>query len=372
MKILVFNWQDIRNPFGGGAEIHLHEIFKRLAAQGHDVTLFCSMFPGALHEESIDGIRVIRQGSRLLFNYSVPREYRRRFRHEHYDIVVDDLNKIPFYSPLFVREPLLGMVLHLFGTSIFRETILPAAAYVYLTERLALSVYRKTPIAVISESTRQEMLAHGYPDANIHNVRVAVNHAMYRTTGDPKAPVPTVGYLGRIKKYKSVDHLLRAFAIVRREIPDARCIVIGDGDGKPALERLAGELHLGASCTFTGYLPIDEKVRLINTMHLVVNTSAKEGWGLTVTEANACGVPVIASNVPGLRDAVLDGKTGLLYEFGNVDQLAGMMVRVLKDERLRSAYAREAQAYSRTFSWDDCATRMLGAIEATLQGPRSN
>jgi len=172
MNILVLNWQDIRNPLGGGAEVHLHEIFKRIASRGHSVTLFCSAFPGCLQEEMIDGITVIRRGSRNLFNFYVPSWYSKLVRESRYDVVVDDLNKIPFYSPLFVREPLVGIIHHLFGKSIFLETNLPSALYVAATERLGLRIYRDSIIAAVSESTRDELITKGFQEHRIHLVPI--------------------------------------------------------------------------------------------------------------------------------------------------------------------------------------------------------
>ncbi len=366
MRILVFNWQDIRNPHGGGAEVHLHEIFKRIVARGHAVTLFCSSFPGAASEEEIDGIRVIREGHRNLFNVLVPLRYATRFRREQYDIVVDDINKIPFYTPLYVKEPLAAMVLHLYRQSIFRETNALAALYVYGTERLALSIYRQTPTAVISTSTKNELMQFGFAENRLVDVSVAVNHEQYRPLGISKSPVPLIGYVGRIKKYKSVDQLLRAFQIVRGHIPAARLVIVGDGDGLPPLRRMAVSLGIADETTFTGFLSAEEKVKLINQMHVVVNTSAKEGWGLTVTEANACGVPVVASDVPGLRDAVKDGETGLLYEYGHIEQLAEKVLLVLRDENLRNRLAAGAMEYAKTFSWDRCSETMLRLLEKTV------
>ncbi|MEK7251218.1 MAG: glycosyltransferase family 4 protein, partial [Bacteroidota bacterium] len=118
MKILVVNWQDIKNPMSGGAEVHLHEVFSRIARMGHDVTLFCSSFPNSRPEENINGVRVIRKGGRYLFNFRFLFEYLTRFRKEDYDVVVDDMNKIPFFTPLFVRKPIHGITHHLFGKSI--------------------------------------------------------------------------------------------------------------------------------------------------------------------------------------------------------------------------------------------------------------
>ena len=366
MKILLLNWQDIKNPYGGGAEVYLHQIFKRMASLGHSVTLFSCQFANAPSEEDLDGIHIIRKGNRNIFNYIVPLEYRKRFRHEHYDIVIDDINKIPFYTPLFVREPLLGMVMHLFGSAIFKEASVPAAAYVYSAERLALSVYRKTPLVAISESTRQELLADGCRKENIFLVPCAVNHTTYRQLPGIHRIELLIGYVGRIKKYKSVDHLLQAFAVVLKELPQAKLTIIGEGDGRPEFQRIAHELHIDHATTFTGFLPLEEKVRLLNQMQLVVNTSAKEGWGLTVTEANACGTPAVASDVPGLRDAVIDGETGLLYEYGNIEQLAEKILLLLRDEHLRARLTTGALAYAQSLTWDASAKIMLDVIERVL------
>lgn len=367
MRILLLNWQDIKNPAGGGAEVYLHQIFKRLAAQGHEITLLCSQFSGALKEEVIDGIHILRRGNRNLFNYTVPIEYARQFRREHFDIVIDDINKIPFYTPLYVRKPLLGMVMHLFSRSIYKEASIPAASYVYCAERLALSVYRNTPLVSISESTSAELLSHGCRKDNIFLVPCAVNHTAYRQLTSVIKTEPVIGYVGRIKKYKSVDHLLRAFAIVLKILPEAKLVIIGEGDGKPAFERLSNELQINHATTFTGFLPLEEKVKLLNQMQIVVNTSAKEGWGLTVTEANACGTPAVASDVPGLRDAVKDGETGLLYEYGNIEQLAEKILLLLRDEHLRTRLTNGALEYAQSLTWDKSAKIMLDVIEQVVK-----
>ena len=367
MRILLLNWQDIKNPSGGGAEVYLHQIFKRLASKGHEITLLCTRFPGSHNEEVIDGIRIVRRGNRNLFNYIVPIEYMRHFSREHYDIVIDDMNKIPFYTPLYIREPLLGMVMHLFDKSIYKEASIPAATYVYCAEQLAHTVYRNTPLVAISESTRSELLLHGCLPENIFLVPCAVNHTTYRQIpGVPRTGL-MIGYVGRIKKYKSVDHLLRAFAIVLKVLPEAKLVIIGEGDGRPAFEQLSRDLQIHHATTFTGFLPLEEKVRLLNQMQVVVNTSAKEGWGLTVTEANACGAPAVASDVPGLRDAVKDQETGLLYEYGNIEQLAEKILLILRDEHLHSNLVNGALEYAQSLTWDKSAEIMLGVIEQVLR-----
>ncbi|MEX0602333.1 MAG: glycosyltransferase family 4 protein, partial [Bacteroidota bacterium] len=118
---------------------------------------------------------------------------------------------------------------------------------------------------------------------------------------------------------------------------------------------------------FTGHLSEAEKVRLINSMTVVVNPSAKEGWGLTVIEANACGIPVVASDVPGLRDSVVDGITGVLYEYANIEQMVEKIMLVVRDENFRGRLAGEARAWAQTFDWDVSASTMLEVLETAVR-----
>jgi glycosyltransferase involved in cell wall biosynthesis len=363
MRILVINWQDLKNPLSGGAEVHLHEVFSRIASRGHDVTVLCSRPEDAAAEELVDGMHILREGSRALFNFAVPGIYR-RIRSGGFDCVVEDLNKIPFFTPLFVREPLLGIGHHLFKTSIYRETNPLAASDVFGAEKLALRLYssQHMPFIVNSPSTRDEFLEQGFRPEDITVVYLAVDHTLFRRTGVQKSPTPLVGCFGRLKKYKSLDVLLRALPQVLRRVPELNVIIVGEGDDRPRLERIADEAGVSKQVRFTGFVPNEEKVDLLQRMWFKVATSVKEGWGLTVTEANACGTPVIASNVPGLRDAVKDGETGLLYPFGDVEALAASMLRLLEDASLRDRLSGSALAYASTFTWDAAAEQTLQVL----------
>jgi glycosyltransferase involved in cell wall biosynthesis len=366
MKILVLNWQDISNPLAGGAEVHLHEVFSRIAAKGHDVTLFCSMYPGASAAEEMNGIHVVREGGRSLFNYLVMQKYFSTFRHEHYDLIVDDMNKIPFYTPVYVKEPLLGVTHHLFGTSIFKEVNAAAASYVYLAEQAALPMYKKIRFIVGSPSTHRELIARGFSPERTHLIPYGVAHSTFRELGIAKSRTPLVGAVGRLKKYKSFDHLLEAFADIRKEMPEVRCMIVGDGDDKPRLMQIASSLGISDAVTFTGFVSEEEKVRCLNQMHVAVNTSAKEGWGLTVIEANACGTPTVSSDVEGLRDAVVDGETGLLYEYGNTLELAEKISLLLRDEHLRQRLTERALERSKEFDWDAAADQTMDVIDKVI------
>lgn len=370
MKILVINWQDWTNPLSGGAETHLYEIFSRIAAMGHEVTLFCSMYPGAAAEETIDGIRIIRRGSRNTFNFVVPYFYSSMLRKMGFDVVVDDLNKIPFYTPLFVREPLVGLSHHFFGTSIFLEAGPVAGGYVYASEKAVDWVYKSIPFLVVSQSTLDEFIARGFRRENFTLAPNAIDHGKLHPSGIPKTPHPTVGYFGRLKKYKSADHLIRAFARIRKEIPDAELVIIGRGDYQPELERLANELGVADATRFTGFVPEEEKRRLLEELWVVVNPSMKEGWGIVNVEANACGTPAIAADSPGLRDSVVDGVTGRLYPYGDIDALASRLLEILRNDELRETYRKNALEFARSLTWEKSAEATIGLLEAVARRKR--
>jgi glycosyltransferase involved in cell wall biosynthesis len=368
MRILIVNWQDIRNPLAGGAEVHLHEVFSRIARMGHDVTLYCSSFPGAPREEEMKGIHVIREGGRNLFNYRFLFEYLRSFRNEPFDVVVDDMNKIPFFTPLFVKKPIYGVTHHLFGRSIFLEVNAILASYVYVMERCAVRLYkaRGIPFIVGSPSTYAELQHEHFPAGSVSLVNYGVDHATHTLGTEAKSPAPLFGYFGRLKKYKSVDHMLQALPQVMKNVPALKVLIVGEGDDRPRLEAMTKDLGLGNVVEFTGFVSEEKKIALLRQMWFKVTTSSKEGWGLTVLEANACGTPVIASNVQGLRDAVKDGETGLLYGYGNVDELAEKISRLIVDNSLRTTLRANAIEWAKLFDWDLAAKQTLTLIEKRL------
>jgi glycosyltransferase involved in cell wall biosynthesis len=369
MKILIFNWQDISNPLAGGAEVHLHEVFSRVAGMGHEVTLFCSRTKGRPDEETMNGIRVIRRGGRYLFNFHVPFAYFARFQKEKYDLVIDDMNKIPFFTPLFVREPLYVITHHLFKRSIFLEVPWPLALYVYVMEKLGFGLCksRHIPFIVGSPSTKTELLEIGLPSSEVEIINYCVDHDLHKRDPSMRSASPLIGAFGRLKKYKSIDHLIRAFAAIRDGRPDVRLVIVGEGDNRQALEALARELGAADAVQFTGFVDEKEKMRWLQKVWFGVNTSSKEGWGLTVMEANACGTAVIASDVPGLRDAVKEGETGLLYPYGNIESLAEKLRVMLDDRGLRERLAENAYRWAQTFDWNAAAKRTLELLERRVR-----
>mgnify|MGYP001044758936 CR=1 FL=1 len=163
MRILALNWRDPKNPETGGAEIHLHEILKRAVRDGHEVTQICQAVSGLPSKEILDGIRILRHGRRNTFNFSVKKFALSLDIASSFDLVIEDLCKIPFYSPRWSPVPVLTIVPHLFGTTAYREVALPLALYVNLMESFIPRIYGKCSFVAISDSTRADLVARGIP-----------------------------------------------------------------------------------------------------------------------------------------------------------------------------------------------------------------
>ncbi len=364
MNILALNWQDLTNPQAGGAEVHLEELLRRLVKKGHKVTLFCSSFPGAASEETIQGIRIIRRGSRFNFNLVAPIHLRRLVQSEKFDLMIEDINKIPFYTPLYLDIPTLVVVPHLFSTTVFKEINFLLGFYIYFSERPLVKVYKKCKFNVISESTADDIARRGIPRENISIVHCGIDSGIYNYDASVKKyERPTILYLGRVKKYKSVDHLIMAFKKVLEKVPQAELKIVGNGDYLPKLKTLAEDLEISGKVQFPGYVSLEEKVEIIRRSHVAVYPSLKEGWGLTNIEANACGTTVIAANVPGLKDSVIDNTTGLLYPYGNIEQMTEKILAVIGDEEARKRLEKGGLEWAARFNWDRAGEEFMAVME---------
>jgi glycosyltransferase involved in cell wall biosynthesis len=267
-KILVVNWQDWTHPRAGGAEFHLREVFRRIAARGHRVDLLCAAYDGAAAEERLDGINVLRRGGTYeLFNYTVPRIWRGVLRHHDYDVVVDDLNKVPFATPLYVDRPVVALVHHLFGGTIFQETNPLFGGYLWLTERPIPWIYRRARFVAVSDSTADDLVVRGIDRDRITVVPNGLpDHDWDSVLAQAKSPAPLFVYLGRLKRYKRLDLALAAFARVRERHPEARFAIAGEGSHRAEIERQAAELGINYLLTymFLGTMSLAEATRSLS------------------------------------------------------------------------------------------------------------
>jgi len=364
LKILVLNWQDLANPQSGGAETHLHEVFGRLAERGHEVTLLCSGWPGARPRAENSGMRIHRAGGRNTFSLAAPRYFRRHLAAEPWDVVVEDLNKVPLFTPYWIRRPLVLLVHHLFGATAFREASAPFAAATWLLERPISRVYRGLPAEAVSESTADDLVARGLRRGDIRVIHNGVDLSFFSPGPPARFPEPTFLYVGRLKRYKRIDLAIQAVALLRDRGVFARLLVAGRGDEEPRLRAQVESLGLADRVSFEGFVTEERKRELLRGCWSTVLPSPKEGWGITNVEAAACGTPAVCADSPGLRESVVDGRTGVLVPYGDAAKLADALGSLAADPARVERLGAAARGFAEGFSWD----RSAELTEAHLAG----
>lgn len=357
----MLNERDPRHPRAGGAETHLYEIMSRLAKRGHAVTHFAVGFAGGAARETVDGVAVHRLGSLARYYPAALLTCARETRRGDFDVVVECLNKLPYFSPLYARAPVLALCHHLFGETAFAQVAWPIAATVVAAERLIPLVYRRQRFLTISASSRADLVKRG-----IAPERVDVSLPGIRRPRIAARPLrerrPLVTYVGRLEPYKRVDVLLRAVAPLATAFPALEIAVIGRGSDRERIERLSRELGIASRLRMLGFVDDDERDRWLADSRVCVCASEKEGWGLTVIEANAVGTPVVASDAPGLRDSVRHGETGWLAPVGDVAAFRARIAELLAADERAEAMGRSSEEWSRHFDWDVAATEMETAL----------
>jgi len=372
VKILLVNWNDRQNPQAGGAEIHLHELFGRIAAWGHGVDLVTSGWGGAGGADAephatVDGMRVTRVGGRHSFALRGRGAVRRALREKAYDIVVEDVNKLPLFLPALTALPFVAIVPHLFGTTAFAEASWPVAATVWASELPIPWVYRRAGFHAISESTRDDLVRRGVAADRVIVIHPGVDSTWYSPDPNtPRAPHPAFLYLGRLKRYKGVEYALRALAAARQVRADVTLDICGQGDDRGRLEGITQTLGLGDAVRFLGFVAEDEKRRLLRQAWAVVFPSPKEGWGISNVEAAACGTPALASDSPGLRESVRHGVTGYLVTHGDSRGLADRMLALAADPALVARLAAAARSFAQGLSWDSAAKATVAHLQQII------
>jgi len=279
MKVLVINWRDISNPESGGAEVHIDEILKR-KPKNWEVDFVSATYPGCHKSETIHGYHIIRIPNNALFNFTFRTYWNKTLSKTGYDLVIDDISKIPLITPDYIREtPILAIQHHIHGKSLFKQLLFPMAFYVYFMERMLLKKYANTPLVAVSESTKDELVRQ----YQFKKIKVSHNgidyHLLHRCYKKGAVKKPVVLYFGRLKKYKRVDHVILAFRDVLKSVPGAQLWIAGKGDHEPFLKFLVQQLGLENSVKFLGFIDDREKYGVFGKMRGICHRFRKRRMG---------------------------------------------------------------------------------------------
>jgi glycosyltransferase involved in cell wall biosynthesis len=365
MRILILNWRDMRHPRAGGAEVRLHEVYGPMVTAGHEVILYSCAYPGGSVNEVVDGIQVNRIGNDATFAFLCLFNLRKWVRHHQPDLVVEDLNKLPFFSPLVYRGPLLIQMHHLWRKSIFREASFPVAMLVWHSEQLIRKLYRKCFFSVVSDSTCDELVEMGIPQPQIRVIHNGADLTRYVPGSQKREPL--LLWIGRIQKYKGPLDACRVLQKLLPEFPELKLMIVGDGPFRGTLEKYVIANGLQEQVRLTGFISEEDKIDLLQRSAVHLQSSYKEGWGLSVIEANACGCPVVANDTTGLRDSCRDEETGLLYKHCDLEDAVSKVRRILSDDDLRTQLTQAGLHWAGSFSWERNTREILHYLEEILE-----
>lgn len=367
MDILILNWKDIKNPDVGGAEIILLELARRLVNNGHTVTWFSRAFTHCQASEIIDGINVIRRGSKYTVYWEAYRYYSRLTKKP--DRVLDCINTICWQTPLYIPKKKRIAYVNQLAREVFFYELPPIIAHLsYLLEPLEYMSYKNTRFVCYAKSVKQDITKFGVNSNQIKIFPIGLDHSRYKPA--KKSIDPLFVFVARLANMKRPEACIEAMSLVTRQYKNAKLAIIGYGPLENYLAKKIQSLGLSANVflvnkdnLFFSENKKDMKVKLMQQAWALLLPSVKEGWGMVVTEAAACGTPSIVTHVTGLVDSVQDEKTGLVIpDPFSSKSLASAMHRIISDTPLRIRLSQNAEHFAHTFSWDKSYMEFLKII----------
>jgi glycosyltransferase involved in cell wall biosynthesis len=363
MKILWFAWKDIKNPLAGGAEVVSHELGKRLVSAGHEVIFVVAGFDGALSEEIIDGYRVVRVGARWSV-YFRAYQYYKLYLQGWADCVIDEVNTVPFFAKFYVREKNFILVHQLCRKIWFYQMFFPLNVIGYLLEPLYLWLLRDREVITVSESTKRELVSFGFSDKKIHIISEGIEILPLEDLESvEKFELPMMLAFGSIRPMKRTLDIVKAFELVKKELPMVQLILAGDASGRYGEKVLQyiRESEYQSSVIIFGKVLQEKKIELMSRAHILCVSSVKEGWGLVVSEANSQGTPAVVYDVDGLRDSVRHGETGTVCP-ESPKFLANAVLELLKEHGKYERIRKNAYEWSKMITFEQSFKDFLKVI----------
>ena len=364
-RVAVLAWRDLDDAEAGGSELHAHEVASRWAAAGLDVVARTSSVAGRAVLAERGGYKVVRRSGRYGVFATGPRDIAKGSLGP-LDGLVEIWNGMPFFSPVWSRLSKVVFLHHVHGEMWPMALPSPLAeAGRYLEARLAPPFYRATPIVTLSESSRREIVAlPGLRASRVYVVPPGIDPRF--SPGGQRCEHPLVVAVGRLVPVKNFSRLIAILARVHEVVPGLEAIIVGEGRERSSLEAKVRDLGAGGYVALPGRLSPGELVELYRRAWVVASTSVREGWGLTVSEAAACGTPAVATRIPGHLDAIEDGVTGVLA--GSDEDFESKLKKLLDDALLRRCLGRAASERVAALTWEAAARGTLAVLADEARG----
>jgi glycosyltransferase involved in cell wall biosynthesis len=350
-RVTIVAWRDLANRNAGGSELLVDRLASGMAARGHQVTLLCGG-----HSTDDRPYRVVGNGGDYSQFLLAPLAFRRRV--PPCDVVVEVCNGLPYLAPLWCGRPVVCLVNHVHSELWSLRYPPPMSTLGRFAERVVMpKVHTDSLFLTVSDSSAADLAAIGVrPD----RIRLLYNGVEPPPTLAPRSAEPLFLALGRLVDYKRLDLLLALWERVR-PVTGGRLVIAGDGPDRERLERLAGD-----GVTFTGRVSDVDKHRLLCAAWLLLHPAIMEGWGIVVAEAAARGTPTVGFDVPGLRDSVAPGLTGLLA--GTENQFASMWASLALHHARRTAMGTHARAFAARLRWSVAVDRFADVVDEAAGG----
>jgi glycosyltransferase involved in cell wall biosynthesis len=359
-RVHMLAWRDLDDVEAGGSEVHAHNVAAIWAQAGIQVMHRTSYAAGHPTRVRRAGYEVVRKAGRyMVFPRSVIAEA--AGRNGYRDALVEIWNGVPFMSPVWCQGPRMIWLHHVHGP-MWQMSLPPRLARLgnILEERIAPPFYRRSPIVTLSNSSRDELVSEmGFKKDRVTVVPPGIDEKF--RPGGTKTSHPSVVAVGRLVPVKDFPRLIRIMASIRDRVPTATLTIVGDGYEREAIEALIAEL--GADhVTLAGRISDNELISLYQSAWVVASTSVREGWGMTLTEAAACGTPAVATRIAGHLDATVEGSSGLLHD--RDEDLADALTAVLTDEQLRAKLTAGALQRASELTWEATALGTFTVLAA--------
>jgi glycosyltransferase involved in cell wall biosynthesis len=366
MKILILNWRDIKNHKSGGAEVVTMKHLEAWAKAGHEVTWLTSRFPGSASEKVINGVHIIRRGNSISIYLIAPFFY--IFAKKKYDLVIDQIHGLPFFTPLYVKEPKIAFIHEVAGEIWDYMYPFPINVIGKWLEHLYFPLYKKVPFWTDAPSTYEDLERFGISKKDFHPILCpAENPPLSKMPVKEKKP--TFLFVSRLVKMKGIERVIAAFSEIVRDLPDAQLWLIGGGE-ESYVQKLQEEIQrhgLEKQVVFWGFVPRQKKLELMSKAHILLHASIKEGWGLVVIEAASQATPAVVYNVAGLKDSVRHGETGIVIKNNKPEEMGKQAVKLYNDKKRYKKFQKNCLKWAGSLKWDEIVQESIQLINKTVR-----